>query len=158
MKFLQTPWGKIDAETATNISSCRIKLYDFFPIWMNAFFQVQIINKSSDIVRRPQREEAAWSRLFLNKHDPVFCTLLFALHILDQIFFSGSQTDPCFQNKNSGCRLTGQVSLIEKFLTTASLQLDNFLETSGSLHDNNLAITLQKRQRIVFHSKLLRDR
>ena len=22
-------------------------------------------------------------------------------------FFSGSQTDPCFQNKNSGCRLTG---------------------------------------------------
>ena len=23
--------------------------------------------------------------------------------------FSGSQTDPCFQNKNSGCRLTGQV-------------------------------------------------
>ena len=50
------------------------------------------------------------------------------------------------------------VSLIEKFLTTASLQLDNFLETSGLLHDNNLAITLQKRQRIVFHSKLLRDR
>ena len=24
-------------------------------------------------------------------------------------FFSGSQTDPCFQNKNSGCRLTGRV-------------------------------------------------
>ena len=26
-------------------------------------------------------------------------------------FFSGSQTDPCFQNKNSGCRLTGQLFL-----------------------------------------------
>jgi hypothetical protein len=24
-------------------------------------------------------------------------------------FFSGSQTDPGFQNKNSGCRLTGRV-------------------------------------------------
>ena len=23
-------------------------------------------------------------------------------------FFSGSQTDPCFQNKTSGCRLTGR--------------------------------------------------
>ena len=31
-------------------------------------------------------------------------TLLFATHI-----FTGSQTDPCFQNKNSGCRLTGRV-------------------------------------------------
>ena len=36
------------------------------------------------------------------------------------------------------------VSLIEKFLATASQQLDNFLETSSLLHDNNLAITLQK--------------
>jgi hypothetical protein len=39
-----------------------------------------------------KREEAAWPLLFLNKNDPVF---------------SGSQTDPCFQNKNSGCKLTG---------------------------------------------------
>jgi hypothetical protein len=36
------------------------------------------------------------------------------------------------------------VFLIEKFLATASQQLDNFLETSSLLHDNNLAITLQK--------------
>ena len=28
--------------------------------------------------------------------------------ILDR-FFSGSQNDPCFQNKNSGCRLTGRI-------------------------------------------------
>ena len=33
----------------------------------------------------------------LNNNDPVFCTLL----------ISGSQVDPCFQNKNSECRLTG---------------------------------------------------
>ena len=56
-----------------------------------------------------------WIRLTL-----VFCTLLFATHILD-LFFTGSQTDPCFQNKNSGCRLTGRVFYIEdclNFLTT----------------------------------------
>ena len=41
------------------------------------------------------------------------------------------------------------VSLIEKFLTTASQQLDNFLKTSWLLHDNYLAIALQKRQRIM---------
>ena len=43
--------------------------------------------------------------LFLNNNDPVFCTLLFAPHILCP-FFSGSRTDPWFQNKSSGCRLT----------------------------------------------------
>jgi hypothetical protein len=30
-------------------------------------------------------------------------------------FFSGSHTDPCFQNKNSGCRLIGKVT--EKVFT-----------------------------------------
>ena len=30
-----------------------------------------------------KREEAAWPLLFLNKNDPVFCTLLLATHILD---------------------------------------------------------------------------
>ena len=51
-----------------------------------------------------KREEAAWPFLFLNNNDLVFCTLLFATQILD--LFSGSQTGPCFQNKNSGYRLT----------------------------------------------------
>ena len=36
-------------------------------------------------------------------------TLLFFRSIFWTWFFSGSQTDPCFQNKNSGCRLTGQL-------------------------------------------------
>ena len=34
-----------------------------------------------------------------------FCTQLF----FGPDLFSGSQTDPCFQNKNSGCRLTGRL-------------------------------------------------
>ena len=46
------------------------------------------------------RVEAAWPLLFLNNNDPVFGTLLFATHISD-LFFSGSQIDPYFQNKNS---------------------------------------------------------
>ena len=55
-----------------------------------------------------KRAEAVWSLLLLNNNDPVFCTLLFASDILDRVC-SGSQTNPCFQNKNSGCRLTGQL-------------------------------------------------
>ena len=34
-----------------------------------------------------KRKEAAWPLLFLNNNDLVFCTLLFATHILDLIFF-----------------------------------------------------------------------
>ena len=34
-----------------------------------------------------KREEARLPLLNLNNNDPVFCTLLFALHILDPIFF-----------------------------------------------------------------------
>ena len=56
-----------------------------------------------------KREEAAWPLLFLNNNDPVFFTLLFSGPYFGHDFFSGSQTDPCFQNKNSGCRLTGQM-------------------------------------------------
>ena len=45
-------------------------------------------------------------------------TLFFAPCFLQPIFwtwfFSGSQTDPCFQNKNSGCRLTGRLYHVTK--------------------------------------------
>ena len=40
----------------------------------------------------------------------VFCTLLFEKSRVPN-FFSVSQTDPGFQNKNSGCRLTGRMGL-----------------------------------------------
>jgi hypothetical protein len=50
--------------------------------------------------RYSKREEAAWPLLFLNKNDPVFFTLLFSGPYFGPDFFSGSQTDPCFQNKN----------------------------------------------------------
>ena len=45
--------------------------------------------------------------------DLFFSTLFFPPHILDTIF-SGLQTDPCFQNKNSGCRLTGSMLIVMK--------------------------------------------
>ena len=38
-------------------------------------------------------------------------------------FFSGSQTDPCFQNKNSGCRLTGRLASKLKFMAHFCLWL-----------------------------------
>ena len=34
-----------------------------------------------------KREEAAWPLLFLNNNDLVFCTLLFAPHILNPVIF-----------------------------------------------------------------------
>ena len=38
-----------------------------------------------------------------------FAPYFFQVHILNLIFL-GSQTDPCIQNKNSGCRLTWRMS------------------------------------------------
>ena len=58
-----------------------------------------------------KREEAAALFSFW-----IIMTLFFAPCFLHPIFltwfFSGSQTDPCFQNKNSGDRLTGQQTKI----------------------------------------------
>ena len=59
-----------------------------------------------------KREEARLPFLFLNKTTLFFCTLLFSGPYFGPDFFSGSQTDPCFQNKNSGCRLTGRLGFI----------------------------------------------
>ena len=53
------------------------------------------------------REEAALPLFFLNSNDPVFFISTF------WTFFPGSQTDPCLQNKNGGCRLTGHVGLLD---------------------------------------------
>ena len=54
-----------------------------------------------------KREEARLPLLFLSNNDPVFLHPDF-LQPIFWTFFSGSQTDPCFQNKNSECRLTGR--------------------------------------------------
>ena len=54
-----------------------------------------------------KREEAAWPLLFLNNNDPVFLHPAFCKPYFGR-FFTGWQTDPCFQNKNSGCRMTWQ--------------------------------------------------
>ena len=58
------------------------------------------------------RKQASLPLLFLNNNDPVFCTLLFATHILD--LFLKFQTLKKYQvnliNQNSGCRLTGRGS------------------------------------------------
>ena len=61
----------------------------------------------------PKREEFRLPLLFLNNNDPVFYTLLFSGPYFGPDFFWGSQTDPCFQNKNSGPRLTGRLGLLE---------------------------------------------
>ena len=47
--------------------------------------------------------ECFWITMTLFLH-AAFCT-----PYLGSNFFSGSQYDPCFQNKNSGCRLTGRI-------------------------------------------------
>ena len=63
------------------------------------------------------------SLLFKKRRSSLFfCILLFATHSLDP-FFAGSKTDPCFQNKNIGCRLTGRRSSLHSVSTTAIASL-----------------------------------
>ena len=59
----------------------------------------RVQKSGSGLLFYSKREEAAWPFLF------------FPPHILDPIF-SCSQTNACFQNKNSVCKLTGQFGLI----------------------------------------------
>ena len=49
-----------------------------------------------------KREEGAWPLLFLNKNDPVFCTLLFAPHIMDLIFFQRRKPTHVFKTRIVG--------------------------------------------------------
>ena len=60
--------------------------------------------KSRVIVIQKEKRQPGLFILFLNNK----MTLLFATHFLE-LYFTGSQNDPCFQNKNRGCRLTGRV-------------------------------------------------
>ena len=53
-------------------------------------------------------EEAKMPFFFKNK----VLTLFFAPYMHLRPYFSGSQRDQVFQNQNSGCRLSGQMSLI----------------------------------------------
>ena len=67
------------------------------------FFRVWNLKKRSENMEC--KKQTAWPLLFLNNNDPAFCTSYFGPN-----FFSGSQNDTSFQNKNSGCRLTGCLS------------------------------------------------
>ena len=71
-----------------------------------------------------KREEARLPLLFLNNNDPVFCNLLFSGPYFGRDFFSGSQTDPCFQNKNSGCRLAERLSWSATYVATLMCRLE----------------------------------
>ena len=63
-----------------------------------------------------------------------FYTLLVAPHILNMIFFRVTNW-PIFQNNNSGCRLTGQVSVMTKcWCSTDSQTLIH--------HDNSLLVDI----------------
>ena len=62
------------------------------------------------------------------------------------IFFSGSQTDPCFQNKNNGCKLTGQIFDNLRFFNILEYKPQNSVpqdealrrfRTEGSVLQNN---------------------
>ena len=111
MKFWQTPCCKIDAETATDISSCRIKLYDFFPFWMNALFQVQVIDNKVQILWEDHKE----------KRQPglasfwITMTLFFAPCFLHSIFwtrffFQGSKSTHVFKTAIVGTNWLGECS------------------------------------------------
>ena len=60
-----------------------------------------------------KREQARLPFLILSNNDPGFFALWFSQPYFEP-FFSWSQTDPCCDNKNSGCRFTGQMSLAKQ--------------------------------------------
>ena len=69
--------------------------------WKNQIQNMDL--KKDQKEKRPDCLFSFWITMTL-----VFCTLLFSKSWVPN-FFSGSQTDPGFQNKNSGCRLTGRL-------------------------------------------------
>ena len=65
--------------------------------------------------------------LFLNNNDPVFCTLLFASHIFDLIFFQGHKPTHVFKTRIVGTdwlgewvQLTGQIRCISEEIVKKS--------------------------------------
>ena len=71
----------------------------------------QVAKNRVIVIQKEKRQPGLfsfWITIFLH---PAFFRSIFWTW-----FFSGSQTNPCFQNKNSGCRLTGRVSYIEDCL------------------------------------------
>ena len=56
------------------------------------------------VIGTQKEKKAAWPLLFLNNNDPDFAPCF--LKPIFWTFFQGHK--PCFQNKNSGCRLTGR--------------------------------------------------
>ena len=60
------------------------------------------------IVIQKEKKQPALFFSFWMKVTLFICTLLFAT-LFWTLFFEGSQTDPCFQTKNSCCRLTGRM-------------------------------------------------
>ena len=75
----------------------------------SCFLQKRRVQKNRVFVnqkeKRPDYLFSFWITMTL-----VFCTLFFFQKSWCPIFLSGSQTDPGFQNKNSGYRLTGRMS------------------------------------------------
>ena len=73
------------SQSAPSILVYQIGLI-FFRVW-NFKKRVQNMGCKKQDAKKghcySKREEAAWLLLFLNNNDPVFCTLLFATHILD---------------------------------------------------------------------------
>ena len=52
------------------------------------------------------KKQGAKNRIIVIQKEKGPGSLLFTSHILDP-----SQTDPCFENKNGGCRLIGQLNV-----------------------------------------------
>ena len=103
-----------------HLRTCLVNLHPLFLFWKHGSVcdpekklgpkygvQKAGCKKTGSLFFKKKRGQTAFS-LFWITMTLFFCTLLFATHILD-LFISGSQIDPCFQNKNSGCRLTGRL-------------------------------------------------
>ena len=63
---------------------------------------LELLKKVQNIEKR---EKVRLLLLFLNNNDPFVLHPALCISYFGPDYFSGSQTDPCFQKKNSGCRM-----------------------------------------------------
>ena len=81
----------------------------FFRVWnLKKIWVVKCkVQKNKVIVSQKEKRQPGLFSFWITM--TLFFHLAFIRSIFWTWFFSGSQTDPCFQNKNSGYRFTGQI-------------------------------------------------
>ena len=100
------------------------------------------------------KKQGAKNRVIVIQKEKRRLALFFASCFLQPTFwtfFTGSQTDPCFQNKNIGYKLTGRVGKYTKFIYfEKATKLDNCTSAAhGSMNTQSTLDVVQVKNCIL---------